>query len=90
MGQEPKLEIQITDWHKRWGLVKPTWAYNHKAEKGNRFTFPIGTGVNKVTNFGNTPIKFSLQYWYYVASPDAFGPQHQIRFQIAPIVPLPW
>jgi len=25
-----------------------------------------------------------------VASPDAFGPQHQIRFTISPVVPLPW
>jgi hypothetical protein len=68
----------------------PTFAYNHEAEKGNRFTFPLGTGVIKVTNFGKLPVKLALQYWYYVASPEVFGPQHQIRLQIAPVVPLPW
>jgi hypothetical protein len=68
----------------------PTFAYNHEGEDGNRFTFPLGTGVVKVTSFGKLPVKLALQYWYYVASPDAFGPQHQIRFQIAPVVPLPW
>lgn len=74
-----------------WQITgQPTWAYNHNADKDNRFTFPIGTGVNKVTKFGKLPVKLSLQYWYYVATPDAFGPQHQIRFQIAPVVPLPW
>ena len=74
-----------------WQIVgQPTWTYNHKAEKGNRFTFPIGTGVNKVTKFGKLPVKLTLQYWYYVASPDNFGPQHQVRIQIAPVVPLPW
>ena len=26
----------------------------------------------------------------YVAQPEAFGPQHQIRLQIAPVIPLPW
>jgi hypothetical protein len=68
----------------------PTFAYNHEGEKGNRFTFPLGTGVIKVTKFGKLPVKLALQYWYYVASPDAFGPQHQIRLQIAPVIPLPW
>ena len=74
-----------------WQITgQPTWAYNHRADKGGRFTFPIGTGVNKVTKFGKLPIKLTMQYWYYVAAPDAFGPQHQIRLQIAPVVPLPW
>ena len=74
-----------------WQITgQPTWAYNHRADKGGRFTFPIGTGVNKVTKFGKLPIKLTMQYWYYVAAPDAFGPQHQIRLQIAPVVPLHW
>ncbi|WP_340112719.1 hypothetical protein [Maribellus mangrovi] len=74
-----------------WQITgQPTFAYNHKAEKGNRFTFPVGTGVNKVTRFGKLPVKLSVQYWYYLASPDVFGPQHQIRVQFAPVVPLPW
>ena len=68
----------------------PTFAYNHEGEEGNRLTFPVGTGVIKVTNFGKLPVKLALQYWYYVASPDNFGPQHLVRLQIAPVVPLPW
>ena len=68
----------------------PTYSYNHKAEKGNKLTLPIGTGATKVMFFGKMPIKFNLQYWYYVASPDAFGPQHQIRFTVSPVIPLPW
>lgn len=31
-----------------------------------------------------------VQYRYWVASPDLFGPGHQIRVQIAPVVKLPW
>jgi len=74
-----------------WQITgQPTWSYNHKAEKGSRWTFPVGSGVNKVTKFGKLPVKLALQYWYYVASPEAFGPQHQVRLQIAPVVPLPW
>lgn len=74
-----------------WQITgQPTWSINHNASKGNKFTFPVGTGVNKITRFGKVPMKFSLQYWYYVASPDMFGPQHQVRFVITPVVPLPW
>ena len=74
-----------------WQITgQPTWAYNHNAESGNKFTFPIATGVNKVTHIGKLPVKLTAQYWYYVASPDAFGAQHQIRLQIAPVVKLPW
>jgi hypothetical protein len=76
---------------KGWQITgSPTYSYNHKAAKGNKLTLPIGGGVNKVMVFGKMPIKFNLQYWYYVASPDAFGPQHQIRFTISPVIPLPW
>lgn len=68
----------------------PTYSYNHKAAKGNKLTLPIGTGATKVMFFGKMPVKFNLQYWYYVASPDAFGPQHQIRFTVSPVLALPW
>jgi hypothetical protein len=71
-------------------LGNPTFSYNHKAEKGNKLTLPIGTGVTKVAFFGKIPIKFNMQYWYYVESPDAFGPQHQIRFTVSPVLALPW
>ena len=69
---------------------QPTYTINHKAEKGSKWSFPLGTGVSKTIIAGKMPLKLSLQYWYYVASPEAYGPQHQIRFQIAPVVPLPW
>ena len=74
-----------------WQITgQPTWSYNHNATKGNKLTLPIATGVNKVAKFGKLPVKISMQYWYYVASPDTFGPQHQIRLQISPVIPLPW
>lgn len=70
--------------------MQPTWSYNHEADSGNRWTFPLGIGVSKTVVLAKTPWKFSLQYWNFVASPDSFGPQHQVRFQVAPVIPLPW
>ena len=53
-------------------------------------TLPIGVGVSKTVVLGKTPWKFGLQYWHYVERPNSFGPKYQIRFQFAPVVPLPW
>jgi len=76
---------------KAWQLTgSPTFSYNHKASAGNKFTFPIGTGIKKVVNIGKTPLSLSVQYYYYVAKPDNFGPVHQVRVQIVPVVKLPW
>ncbi len=76
---------------KGWQITaSPTYAYNHRADSGNRLTLPLGTGFQKVVLFGKLPVRFGAQYWYYVASPDAFGPQHQFRVTIAPVIPLPW
>jgi len=69
---------------------QPVWSYNHQAPEGDRLTFPLGSGVSRTLILGSTPWKFGLQYWYYVARPEAFGPRHQIRFSLAPVIPLPW
>ena len=70
--------------------ASPTYSYNHNGTDGNKFTFPLGTGVQKVIKAGKIPIRLGVQYWYYIASPDNFGPQHQFRFTVAPVIPLPW
>ena len=68
----------------------PTFSYNHKADSDNDLTLPLAVGVQKTTIFGGRPWKFGLQYWYYIESPDAFGPRHQIRIAISPVIKLPW
>lgn len=69
----------------------PTFSYNHEVSGGGeKWTLPLGTGIAKTTMIGKTPWKFSLQYWHYVKQSDAIGPDYQIRFSFAPVVPLPW
>jgi hypothetical protein len=67
----------------------PAFSYNHELD-GERWTLPMGVGINKVTTIGGRVWKFSVQYWNYVESPDAFGPEHLIRFSITPVVNMPW
>jgi len=68
----------------------PTFSYNHEASSGQRWTFPIGVGVNKTSIINGRPWKFGLQFWHYVEAPDAFGPDWQVRFTVTPVVSLPW
>lgn len=70
--------------------AQPTYSYNHNGASGNKLALPLGTGLAKTLILGKMPLKLGLQYWYYVESPDSFGPQHQIRFSISPVIPLPW
>ena len=70
---------------------QPAYSYNHEAKNGEeKWTLPVGTGVAKTMRIGKTPWKFSLQYWHFVKQADSIGPDFQIRFQLGPVVPLPW
>lgn len=74
-----------------WQLFSgPTWSYNHEADSDNAWTLPAGIGIAKTAILKGRPWKFSVQYWNYVKSPDAFGPEHQVRFTVGPVVSLPW
>jgi len=66
------------------------FGYDHEASSGQRWTFPIGFGVNKTSIYNGTPVKFGIDFWYYAAQPDAFGPSCRVRFAVSPLVPLPW
>jgi len=68
----------------------PTFSYNHKADSGNKLTFPLAVGVAKTTIINGRPWKFGIQVWHYIESPDVFGPDDQIRFTVSPVVKLPW
>jgi hypothetical protein len=71
--------------------AQPTWSYNHEAREGEeKWTLPVGVGMAKITRFGKTPWKFSLQFWSYLKQADSLGPDYQVRFQFGPVVPLPW
>ena len=68
----------------------PPYSYNHEAPSGQRWTFPVGGGIAKTSIFGRLPVKFAVEAWYFVASPDDFGQDFQVRLSVSPVVPLPW
>jgi len=65
----------------------PTWSYDWNT---SNLTLPLGTGYSVTKMVGKLPMKLGLQFWYYLARDDFFGSEWTIRFQITPVVPLPW
>jgi hypothetical protein len=59
------------------------------ADRDNRWTIPVGLGINKTIKIGPLPVKVGLEGYYYVEKPDNFGPEFGLRFIFAPVVPKP-
>lgn len=67
----------------------PNIRYNWNAESGDKLSLPVGLGADTMINIGPLPVKIGLEAYYYVESPDAFGPEWQIRFLFVPVIPSP-
>jgi hypothetical protein len=61
----------------------PISNYNWKT---NDWTIPLNLDISKTIAMGKTPVKLELEINYYVAQPDAFGPQWMIGFNFTPVV----
>ena len=73
-----------------WQIAaQPTWSYRRDAKQ---LTFPIGLGVQKVALLGKRKqlMQLGAQLWAYAAQSDVLGPIWQLRFSVAPVVPVPW
>jgi hypothetical protein len=68
-------------------LSTPPFSYNHETDE---WTLPVGGGVAKTLFIGKTPVRMNVQIWKFVAQPDDFGPDWQVRVGITPVLPLPW
>jgi hypothetical protein len=54
----------------------------------DRFTVPVGLGINKTVNFGKLPVRFGLEAMYSVHRPDDIpGTKWDFRFYVIPAVP---
>ncbi len=71
-----------------WQIVaSPPWSYNWTTKQ---LTLPIGAGPFRTVMMGQTPVKIGLQFNYYVAQADPFGPKWGLRFNITPSLKRPW
>lgn len=67
----------------------PNIRYNWTADGGEKLALPVGLGGDTMIKIGPLPVKIGLEAYYYVETPDDFGPEWQIRFLFVPILPSP-
>jgi hypothetical protein len=65
----------------------PTVTIDWDADSGDVWTVPLGIGINKTVRWGKLPIRFGLEYQYYLSTPDSAGPVQNVLFRIQPIIP---
>ncbi|HIP40225.1 MAG TPA: hypothetical protein EYG88_12740 [Desulfocapsa sulfexigens] len=70
--------------------MAPNIQYDWEADSDNALKLPIGFGYQNVTKVGNTPIKYGLEFQYYVVQPDDFGPVWNVRFIFVPVIQSPF
>lgn len=67
----------------------PLWTFNFDTDE---HSIPIGLGVQKTQIFDlgggrKMPVRFGLEARYFVESPDAYGEDWSLVFQVTPIIP---
>ncbi len=65
----------------------PILTANWEADSDERWTVPIGGGVGKIIHVRKAPLNLQLQAFYNVVTPDTFGADWQLRFQVQLLFP---
>ena len=67
----------------------PNITVDWTAESDQRWTVPVGLGINTTTKIGPLPVKVGVEVYTYVEKPDNFGPDWGLRVIFTPIIPKP-
>jgi hypothetical protein len=66
----------------------PNIIVNWEQSSGNKWTVPIGLGINKTFQFGKVPVRFGAEVYYSAITPDdAVHTDWNFRFYMIPAAP---
>ena len=66
----------------------PNIIANWEVDSDDRWTVPVGIGINKTINIGKVPVRFGLEYHHSAIQPDNIpGANWDIRFFVIPAAP---
>jgi hypothetical protein len=67
--------------------IGPNIIANWEAAKGDKWTVPVGVGINRTFQFGKIPVRLGIEWHYNVVRPDSVGSDWDLRFMVIPAVP---
>ncbi|WP_286265616.1 hypothetical protein [Thalassotalea atypica] len=56
-------------------------------EGSDRFSIPVGIGIDTITKIGKLPVRLGIEAYHYIEQNDQFGPDYGIRIFAIPVVP---
>jgi hypothetical protein len=66
----------------------PNILINWDQNSDNRYTVPVGLGINRTFQFGKVPVRMGLEYFKTVISPDdVVASDWSVRFYVIPAIP---
>ena len=65
----------------------PNIIANWEAGSGDKWTVPIGLGINRTFKIGKVPVRVGAEAFYNVVRPDSIGSNWGFRFYVIPAVP---
>jgi len=65
----------------------PIMTADWKASSDERWTVPVGGGVGKIVKLGRLPLNVQLSGYYNAVTPDTYGADWQLRFQVQVLLP---
>ncbi len=62
-------------------------ANNWEADSDHKWTIPMGFGIGKAMKMGSVPFVAQVHTYYNVETPDDYGEDWQMRFQVQWLFP---
>jgi hypothetical protein len=67
--------------------MSPNIIANWEASSGDKWTVPIGIGINRTFQFGKVPVRIGAEIHYNVERPNSVGADWNFRFFVIPAAP---
>ena len=86
-------QIQYIWWYKlpvkgQWKVgAAPMIEVNWQAENDDKWSIPLGIGIQVTRRVGPMPVRFGLEFNWFVKSPDNYGKKWLLKFQVVPVLP---
>ncbi len=96
-GDDDRDDVSLTNLQYLWYYsldsttsigAAPNVIANWEQSSGNKWTVPVGIGINKTVQFGKVPVRLGVEMHYSVIQPDDVpSAEWNLRFYIIPAAP---